>query len=107
MAKYIIEATYTVDGAKGLMKDGGSKRRTAVEEMLKKLGGKLEGFYFAFGDADAIVIADLPDSATAAAISLAIGASGAVRSKTTVLLTAEEMDQAAKKTVGYRAPGQG
>ena len=106
MPKYLIEASYTAEGARGLAKDGGSRRRTVVDEMVKKLGGKLETFYYAFGDADAILIVDLPDAATAAAVSIAIGASGAVGSKTTVLLTAEEIDQAAKKSVGYRAPGQ-
>jgi uncharacterized protein with GYD domain len=107
MPKYLIQAAYTAEGAKGLAKEGGSKRRASVEDMIKKVGGKMEGFYFAFGDADAVIIVDLPDAATAAAVSLAVGGSGAVKSKTTVLLTAEEMDQAAKKTVGYRAPGQG
>ncbi len=105
MAKYLVQASYTVEGAKGLLKDGGSKRRAAVENVLKGVGGKLEAFYFAFGDTDAFVIADVPDHAGAAAISLAVNASGAAHTKTTVLLTPEEMDQAAKKTVSYRPPG--
>lgn len=105
MAKYLIEASYTSEGAKGLLKDGGSKRRQAAEQAIKNAGGKLEAFYFAFGDRDALVIMDAPDHATVAAASLAINASGAVRTKTVVLLTVEEIDQAAKKSVKYTAPG--
>jgi uncharacterized protein with GYD domain len=104
--KYLIKASYTAEGAKGLLKDGGSKRREAAEQALKSAGGKLEAFYFAFGDTDAFVIVDAPDHATASAVSLTIGASGAVRTTTVVLLTPEELDQAAKKAVKYRAPGR-
>ena len=105
MPKFMVQATYTVEGAKGLLKDGGSKRRAAVEKMIAGIGGKLEGFYFAFGAADAVVIVDLPDAASAAAVSLAISATGAVTSSTTVLLTPEEIDAAAKKQVAYMRPG--
>ena len=105
MAKYLLQASYTTEGLKGLLKDGGSKRRAAAEETVKGLGGKLEAFYFAFGDHDAYVIVDVPDNVSATAASLAVNASGAVRVKTTVLLTPEEVDQATKKTVTYRAPG--
>jgi len=105
MAKYLIEASYTSEGAKGLLKDGGSKRRTATEQAIKNVGGKLEAFYFAFGDRDAIIIIDAPDHAAVVATSLAVNASGAVRSTTTVLLSPEEIDQAAKKSVHYTAPG--
>lgn len=73
--------------------------------MIQGLNGKLEAFYYAFGDADAYVIVDAPDNVTAAAVSLAVNASGAVTTQTVVLLTPEEIDQAAKKTVAYRAPG--
>jgi uncharacterized protein with GYD domain len=106
MPKYLIQASYTVDGIQGLLKDGGSKRKAAAEQAIKGLGGNIEAFYFAFGDADAVVIADAPDNQTAAAVSLAVTASGAVRTKITVLLTPEEMDQAAKKSVSYRPPGR-
>jgi len=106
MAKYLIQASYTAEGAKGLLKDGGSKRRQMAEQAVKSAGGKIEAFYFAFGDTDAFVIVDAPDHASASAASLAINASGAVHSKTTVLLTPEEIDQATKKQVTYRAPGQ-
>lgn len=105
MPRYLFQGSYTADGMKGLIKDGGSKRRAAVEQMLKGLGGKLEAFYFAFGESDAFVIADVPDNVSAAAVSLAIGASGAAHGKTTVLLTPEDLDQATKKTVSYRPPG--
>jgi uncharacterized protein with GYD domain len=105
MPKYLLQASYTAEGAKGLIKDGGSKRRGTVDALVKELGGKLEAFYFAYGDADAFVIVDLPDSASATAVSLAVAASGAVRLKTIVLITPEEVDHAVKKTVHYHAPG--
>ena len=106
MPKYLIEASYTLEGVKGLVKEGGSRRREAAAAAIQGLGGKVEAFYFAFGDPDAVVIADLPDNASAAAASLAINASGAVNVKTIVLLSPEEMDNAVKKTVSYRAPGR-
>ena len=105
MAKYLIIAVYTAEGAKGLLKDSGTKRRQAAEQAIKSAGGTMEAFYFAFGDDDAYVIVDAPDHASMAAASLAINASGAVETKTVVLLSAEEIDQAIKKTVNYRAPG--
>jgi uncharacterized protein with GYD domain len=105
MGKYLIAASYTADGAKGVMKDGGTKRREAAEQALKSAGARLESFYFAFGENDAYIVLDAPDIATVAAASLAINATGAVRSKTIVLLTPEEVDQATKKAVTYRAPG--
>lgn len=105
MPTYLWQASYSVDGTKGLMKEGGSKRKAAVQQMIEKAGGKLQAFYFAFGDADVYGIAEFPDSATAAATSLAVNATGAVRLKTTLLITAEELDAAAKKSVSYRPPG--
>ena len=105
MAKYLISASYTAEGAKGVLKEGGTKRRQAAEQAIKSAGGKLEAFYFAFGDNDAFVIVDAPDHASVAAMSLAINASGGVRTKTVVLLTPEEIDQATKKGTTYRAPG--
>ena len=106
MPKYFIQASYTVEGTKGLLKDGGTKRRTAVSVLMKQLGGSLEAFYYAFGEADVFAIVEAPDNVTAAAVSLTITASGAVSLKTTPLLTPEEMDQAAKRTVTYRPPGR-
>ena len=105
MPKYLFQGSYQPDGTKGLMKEGASQRRANLEGLIKQQGGRLETFYFTFGDADAIGIAELPDNVTAAALSMAVNASGAVVVKTTVLLSVEEMDQAAKKQVGYRPPG--
>ncbi len=105
MPKYLIEASYTTEGTKGLMSEGGITRRARVQNMVEAMGGKLEAFYYAFGDSDAFVIVDAPDNATTAAISLAVNSSGAVTLKTTPLLTPEEIDQAAQKTVSYRPPG--
>lgn len=105
MPKYLLQASYTAEGTKGLAKEGGSRRRAHIEEVVKKLGGRLEAFYYAFGEHDVYAIADVPDAETAAAISLAVNGSGAVRAKTTVLLSPEDIDRASKKSVGYRAPG--
>jgi uncharacterized protein with GYD domain len=106
MPKYLIQASYTTEGVKGLAKDGGTKRRQAAEAAIKSAGGRLEACYFAFGEHDVYVIADAPDNVSVAAVSLAVNATGALQAKTTVLLTAEEMDQAAKKTVAYTPPGR-
>lgn len=106
MPRYLIQAKYSVEGTKGILKDGGSKRVAVVSKMIESLGGKVESFYFAFGEDDALVIVDLPDNVSAAAISLAIGSAGGAASLTTkVLLTPEEMDEAAKTKVDYRPPG--
>jgi len=104
--KFMTIANYTAEGVRGLLKEGGTSRRATVEKAITALGGKLEGFYYAFGDNDAYVISDAPDNASAAAISLAVNSTGAVRATTIVLMTPEEMDDATKKTVSYRAPGQ-
>ena len=106
MPKYLFEISYTTEGTKGLLKDGGSKRRAAGEAAMQSLGGKVDAFYFAFGENDAYVIIDAPDHATVTAASVAINASGAVRSKTIVLMTPEEVDQISKKSATYRAPGR-
>jgi uncharacterized protein with GYD domain len=105
MPKYLFEVDYSVEGTKGLLKDGGSKRRAAVDKALTGLGGRLEAFYFTYGIRDAIVLADLPDDATAIAVSLSVSATGSVTFKTTKLIAPEEVDQAAKKSVGYQPPG--
>src|SRR5207247_4711903 len=106
MPKYLIQASDTAEGVQGLLKDGGSKRRAAAEQAIKGLGGRLEAFYFAFGDTDVFAIADAPDNMSAAAVSLVVTASGAVHARTTVLMTPEEMDQATQKSVSYRPPGR-
>jgi uncharacterized protein with GYD domain len=105
MAKFLVEASYTAEGLRGLAKDKASGRKAAVEKMLASLGGKLEGMYYAFGDADVYLLCDCPDNATAAALSLAASSSGAVRTKTIPLLTIEEADKALGKNAGYKAPG--
>lgn len=106
MPKYLIQANYVGEGLKGLLKEGGSGRRAAVEKLFGSVGGRVEAFYYAFGDTDLFVIADVPDNVTAAALSLIINAAGSATAKVTVLLTAEEIDAAAKKTPAYRPPGQ-
>ncbi|CAN5892618.1 hypothetical protein BH24GEM1_BH24GEM1_13730 [soil metagenome] len=105
MAKFLWQVSYTTQGAQGLQKDGGSARRVAVQRLVEHAGGKLESFYFALGEADVFVVADLPDAKTAAAVSLAVNAAGAARLRTVVLVTPEEMDAATKVAVDYRAPG--
>jgi uncharacterized protein with GYD domain len=105
MPKYLFEANYTLEGTRGLLKDGGSARKAAVEQMAAGLGGKMETFYYAFGGTDAYIIAELPDDVAAAAISMAVGAGGGATTRTTTLISAEQIDQAAKKSVAYRAPG--
>jgi uncharacterized protein with GYD domain len=106
MPKYLLEVSYTAEGAKGLLKDGGSKRRTAAQTAIEGLGGRIEAFYYAFGKHDVIVIADLPDPASAAAASINLAASGGVTSRTTVLLSAEEIDAAVRKSTPYTPPGR-
>ena len=105
MPKYLLKVSYSAEGTKGLIKEGGSKRRAAAQQLVQSAGGKLEVFYFAFGDCDAYAIADMPDAVSGAAASLAVNATGAVSIKTTMLLTPEEMDAAAKKTITYKPPG--
>ena len=105
MAKYLLQANYTAQGLQGLLKEGGSSRRKVFEEMAQEQGGSLESFYYAFGGSDLYLTFDLPDAATAAAISLNIGAGGALDISTVQLITAEEIDEACEKTVNYRLPG--
>lgn len=106
MPKYLFQASYSSEGTKGLLKEGGTQRVTNLEKTLQGIGGRLESFYYAFGDADVIGVADLPDNVTAAALSLTINASGMGSVKTTVLMTPAEVDQAAQKSISYRAPGR-
>jgi uncharacterized protein with GYD domain len=106
MAKYLIRGSYTVDGVKGVLKDGGTGRRNAVADAVQALGGKLEAFYFALGEDDVVAIVEGPDNVTAATFSMGIASTGTVRTSTTVLLTPEEIDQAAQKAMSFRAAGQ-
>jgi uncharacterized protein with GYD domain len=105
MPTYLWRASYTTEGTKGLLRDGGTKRRAAVQQMVEKAGGKLHAFYYAFGDADVYGITEFPDSVTATAVSMAVNVSGAVTLNSTLLITPEELDAATKKSIGYRAPG--
>ena len=106
MAKYLYLASYTQEGLKGLLKDGGSKRKADLSASVKEMNGTLETLYFAFGENDVYSIIDVPDNVSAAAIALKINASGAAKVKTVVLLTPEQVDEATKINVSYRPPGQ-
>ena len=106
MAKFLTLGSYTNEGLKGLLKEGGSGRRKAVEDAVAGMGGRVEAYYFAFGDFDVAVISDVPDNVTAAALAIGIAATGTVNIKTVVLLTPEEVDQATKKTLSFRAAGR-
>jgi uncharacterized protein with GYD domain len=105
MSRYLIEGTYTAMGAKGLLAQGGTSRKAQIDGLFKELGGSMEAFYWAFGDTDFYIIGDVPDQATAAAIGLTVSGAGAVRIRTTVLLTAEDIDKAKGKKVPYTVPG--
>ncbi len=105
MPKFLIEASYTLQGVQGLQREGGSSRRDAVVKALEGVGGTLEAFYFAFGPNDVYVIADLPDNESATALALAVNAGGGVTARTSVLLSPEEVDAACQRSVAYRAPG--
>jgi uncharacterized protein with GYD domain len=105
MPKYLITASYSAEGLRGLLKEGGSSRRAAVQKIAESVGGKLESLYYTFGEHDVIAIYDVPDNTTATALSLTVGASGLVRIATTPLVTPEEVDAATKKSVSYRGPG--
>ena len=106
MPKYLIEASYSAEGLKGLHKDKSAGRRAAVAKAAEALGGKLEAYYFALGEHDVVTIVDLPDTVSATALALAASSTGLVRTKTTVLLTVEETDKALQKKVAYKGPGK-
>jgi uncharacterized protein with GYD domain len=105
MPRFMFEASYTVDGVRGVRGAGGSSRRDAVAQVAESVGGRLEAFYFAFGDCDAYVIVDLPDNESATAVALTVNAAGGATVKTVVLMTPEEVDMAAQRSVEYRPPG--
>ncbi len=104
MPKFLFEASYTVEGLKGVQREGGTSRRDAVVKAVESAGGRLERFYFAFGDHDAFVIADLPDNTSATAVALTVGAAGGASVRTVVLLAPEEVDAAVQRSVDYRPP---
>jgi uncharacterized protein with GYD domain len=105
MPKYLFQASYTTQGIQGLVGDSASGRRADVQAAVKALGGRVEAFYYAFGPDDVIIILDLPDNITAAALGLTSSGTGAVRVRTTPLLTVEEVDKALEVKLRYRAPG--
>ncbi|MEP7207300.1 MAG: GYD domain-containing protein [Casimicrobiaceae bacterium] len=104
MGMYLFEAKYTTEGTKGLLKQGGTGRRTALEKLFSGMGGKLLDLYYAFGDVDVYVVTELPDNETAAAVALAVNNSGLVTTRTVVLMSPEDMDKACHKTVNYSPP---
>jgi len=105
MPKFLFEASYTLEGVKGVQGAGGTSRRDAVAKVAESVGGRLESFHFAFGDRDAYVLVELPDNESAAAVALTVNGTGAATVRTVVLLTPEEVDAAAKRSVDYRPPG--
>jgi len=106
MPKYLISASYEQEGVKGLLQGGGTSRAEHLKQTLEIMGGTVEAFYFAFGEQDGYAIVDLPDNVTAAAIPLIVRATGVAGMQITPLLTPEEVDAAAQKTLEYRPPGQ-
>lgn len=105
MPKYLISANYTAKGMEGVRAAGAKARLDSVSTMLQAMGGRLESFHFAFGDTDVFAIADAPDDEAAAAVAIAINSSGAVNTRTTKLLTVEQVDEALRRSVDYRPPG--
>ncbi len=106
MGKYMFHGSYTAEGTRGVMREGGTARVTTVEAAIRSVGGRLEFFYFGFGKDSFYTIVDLPDNTSAAALSMAVAAGGGATVSTVVLLTPAEVDAAAKITSTYRAPGQ-
>ena len=105
MPKYLLKVNYSLDGLKGVVAKGGSARKTAAQAVAKSVGGKLDAFYFAFGETDVYCILDAPDNAAAAALALTVSSTGGATIETVALLTPEEVDAAVKKDVKYRPPG--
>jgi uncharacterized protein with GYD domain len=106
MPKYLICGSYVDEGLKGLLKDGGTKRMEVTKQAVESLGGTLEAFYFAYGDNDAYFIVDQPENVNVIAGILMANATGTVKLKTIPLITPEEVDEAVKKTMDWRPPGQ-
>ena len=106
MPHYLFRAAYTQQGIEGVLREGGSARAAAIERLVDSVGGRIETQYWAFGQDDYLLIAELPDNAAAVALSASVAASGAATVSTTVLLTAEEMDAAVRREADYRPPGR-
>ncbi len=105
MPLFLTRGRYNAEGTKGLMKEGGTKRRATVQQAIEKAGGKMHAFYYAFGEDDVYVITEFPDTVTAVAFTMAVNTTGMVTVNATTLITPEELDAATKKAIGYRAPG--
>lgn len=105
MPKYLWQVSYSTQGAAGLLSEGGSGRREAIRAMVESVGGRVEACYFAFGGADLYVIGEVPSETAAASLSIRTAASGAARSHTISLLTAEQIDEALRLEAEYRPPG--
>ena len=106
MSKYMIKASYSPEGIKGVMAKGGNARVDAIKKLATGVGGSLESCYFAFGDDDLYAVVDAPSHEAMAAIAGTVTSTGALSSyQTIVLLTADEIDAAAKQTIDYTPPG--
>jgi uncharacterized protein with GYD domain len=105
MSKYLLEVKYTLDGVRGVKAQGGSARVAAATELIESVGGKVDWFYFAFGETDVYLVGDFPDHASVVAATHAVNAGGGATVRTVVLLTAAEVDAAVSKTSTYRPPG--
>jgi uncharacterized protein with GYD domain len=106
MSKYMLMASLKPEAVQGIMKEGGVGRKNYIENFIKEAGGTLESFYYAFGETDVFVVADMPDVPTVTAFAMAVNSSGLVSVKTIPLITPEEVDAATKKRIKYRAPGK-
>ena len=105
MPKYLIKANYTTEGIRGVAAKGGTVRSEVVGKLIGDAGGTMECFYYAWGDADAYIIGDLPSDEAMAGIALAVSSSGSVNISTTPLLTPAQIDTASSSLPGYSPPG--
>lgn len=105
MPRYLVRASYSPAGAQGLLREGGTARRDALTASIESVGGTVETFLYALGGDDLFIVMDAPDNVSAAALGLAVASVGAITWNTTVLLTPEEIDEAAGRSVSYRPPG--
>ncbi len=106
MAKYLIKASYSPEGLKGVMSKGGSARAEAIEKLASGVGGTVDGVYFSFGSDDLYAIVEAPSHEAMAAIAGTVGQTGAVsKYETVVLLTPAQLDQAAHINIDYSPPG--
>lgn len=102
MPKFLVHTSYTAEGLKVLQKEGATGRMKKIASMLEGAGGKLESYYFALGEDDAIIICDMPSVEAMCAVAISGSASGVLRTRTTLLMTAKETDRALKKSTGVK-----